>query len=85
MLTHTRAVVPADDTEFGDMNGFICTVETVGTLTWTLWNPDANDATVRTFPMLAGTVPLNVFIPLAVKKVAATTPDDLTDIIVFGV
>lgn len=84
MLTHTRVVKPATGTEFGDMNGFINTDTTAGTVVWTLWNADANDTTVRTFEYAAGKCPVNVFVPLAVKKVVASTAD-LADVTVYGV
>tara|TARA_R110001583_G_scaffold38537_2_gene124521 strand:- start:273 stop:530 length:258 start_codon:yes stop_codon:yes gene_type:complete len=85
MLTHTRVKKPTSGTEFGNMNGFINTEATAGTLTWTLWNPDEGDSTVRTFEYAAGKCPVNVFVPLAVKKVVAGTAADLNDVTVYGV
>ena len=85
MLTHTRVKTPASGTEFGDMNGFINTEANAGTLTWTLWNADVNDTTVRTFVYAVGKCPVDVFVPLAVKKVTATVAADLNDVTVYGV
>ena len=84
MLTHTRAIIPSDGVEFGNMNGFFVTEATTGTLTCTLWNPDENDSTVRTVVIQAGVAPSS-FIPLAVKKIVASVTADLPDVVVLGV
>jgi hypothetical protein len=85
MLTHTRAKVPASTVEFGNMNGFIAsTTNTNDTLVFTHWNADANDSAVRTFTIEQNKCPVNVFVPLAVKKVVGHA-DDVANLTIYGV
>ena len=82
MLTHTRARVPEDDTEFGDMNGFFAVGSVSTAITCTIWTQAGDDRTV-TIP--AGFDESAGFIPLAVKKMVTGNQTELNKIVVLGV
>jgi len=83
-MTYTRAIIPTDNVEFGNHNGFFVTETTTGTLTCTLWNIDET-LPDRSVVIPIGVTPSHGIIPLAVKKIDASVASDLTDVVVIGV
>ena len=83
-MTYTRALKPTTTVAFGNMNGFFAIGTVSSALLCTLWNPDENDTTVRTFSIPSGFAASNGVIPLAVKQIDGTQAQ-LDKLVVVGI
>ena len=83
-MTNNSSVKPTTTVAFGNMNGFFAIGTVSSALLCTLWNPDENDTTVRTFSIPSGFAASNGVIPLAVKQIDGTQAQ-LDKLVVVGI
>jgi len=83
-MTYTKLLKPTTTEAFGNMNGFFAIGTVSSALLCTLWYPDENDTTVRTFSIPSGFSASNGVVPLAVKQIDGTQAQ-LDKIVVVGI